>query len=192
MDKKFNIIYGTLAVLVAVILVQSYMIYDFKNSMIPKIQEEELRPINTITLNDYKPQSIDPFERMKKVQEEIQKSFGLFNSIFADDPFFKDAFRGMGVSPLSDLHDDGKEYVIEIDIPGVEQKNINIKTENNQITISANTDTANEEENTNYMHKERFTQRFYRSFTLPSDADATKVESFYKNGVLKVVIPKKA
>lgn len=190
MDKKFNIIYGALALLVLIVLIQSYVIYDFKNSLTQTNQVEDTTSSSTITLKDYNPRSVDPFDQMKKIQEQMQKNFGQFNSIFANDPFFQDAFKDMGISPLSDLHDDGDKYVIDIDIPGVAQNNINIKTENNRITISANTQSSNDTNNTNYIHKERFSQRFERIFSVPLDADMAKMNNSYENDVLKIVIPK--
>lgn len=191
MDKKFNLIYAMLSVLVVVVLVQSYIIYDFKDSLGTKADIEEIKPSSAIFLNDYQPNSIDHFEQMKRVQEQMQKSFGQFNSIFANDPFFQDAFTHMGIAPLSDLHDDGDEYVIEIDIPGVSQESINIKTEDGRISISANSDTSKDVNSSKYIHRERFTQRFERSFILPIDADEEGIKSSYENGVLKVSIPKK-
>lgn len=192
MDKKFNIIYVTLSVLVAVVLVQSYIIYDFKDSLATKSEVQVASPSSTLSLNSYHPSSVDPFEQMKRVQEQMQKSFGQFNSAFANDPFFQDAFAHMGIAPLSDLHDDGDNYVIEIDIPGVSQQNINIKTEDGRISISANIDTSKDVDNANYIHKERFTQRFERSFMLPMDADEQNIKTNYENGVLKVIISKKS
>lgn len=191
MEKKFNLIYVILSLLVVVVLAQSCIIYDFKDSFAVENKIYE-KPTNVLSLSSNHLGNSDPFKEIKKMQEQMQKSFGQFNSIFANDPFFKDAFSHMGISPLSDLRDSGKEYIIEIDMPGVVEQNINIKTENKKISISANIDKRKDENNTNYIYKERFTRRFERSFILPNDADEDKIKTSYENGMLKVVIPKKS
>ena len=196
MDKKFKLIYILLSLLVATVLVQSYVIYDFKQ----EVHDNSSKAIATTVTNDpfsnrffnnFNAVSTDPFEQMKKMQELMQKSFGQFNSIFSDDPFFYDALNHMGVSPLSDFKENDKEYIVEMSIPGAKQHQINVKSENNHLSISANIEQRTDTNNTNYIHKERYTQRFERSFSLPLDAEQEKITTSYKNGILKVVIPKK-
>ena len=185
MEKKVNLIYTLLSVLVVIVLAQSYLIYDFKKNI---HKQDEV--INTHTTN-YSSSSTDPFEQMKKMQEDMQKSFGHFNSVFANDPFFQSAFKDMGILPLSDLKENDKEYILELSIPGASEQKINIKTENNVLKVSAITEVVKDQKSTKYMHKERFSQKFERSFTLPLDSDIDKLKSDYKNGVLKITIPKK-
>ncbi len=195
MEKKINLIYALLSVLVVIVLAQSYLIYDFKKN----VNKQDV-VVNTHTtnypassqfFNNFNAKNTDPFEQMKKMQEEMQKSFGHFNSVFADDPFFQSAFKDMSISPLSDFKATDKEYILELNIPGSSEQKIDIKTQNNILKISAVTEVIKDENNTKYMHKERFTQRFERSFTLPLDADVDKLKSNYESGVLKITIPKK-
>lgn len=196
MDKKFTLIYILLSILVTIILAQSYIIYDFNRGL----NDNSSKTIATNVTNDpytsgffnnFNAVNADPFERMKKMQELMQKSFGQFNSIFVDDPFFDDALNHMGVLPLSDFKENNKEYVVEIDIPGAKEHQINVKSENNSLNISADIKHSKDTNDTNYIHKERYTQRFERSFSLPLDANQEKMETSYENGILKIIIPKK-
>lgn len=196
MDKKFKIIYILLSMLVAIVLVQSYVIYDFKQEVHDNSSENVATsvtndPFSNRFFNNFNAVNTDPFEQMKKMQELMQKSFGQFNSIFANDPFFDDALNHMGISPLSDFKENDKEYIVEISIPGAKQHQINVKIEDNYLTISANLEQSRDTNDTNYIHKERYTQRFERSFSLPLDTEQDKISTSYKNGILKVVIPKK-
>ena len=196
MDKKFKLIYVLLSLLVAIVLIQSYVIYDFKQ----ELHNNSNKAVSTTVTNDpfsnnffnnFNAVNTDPFEQMKKMQELMQKSFGQFNSIFVDDPFFNDALNHMGVSPLSDFKENDKEYIVEMSIPGAKQHQINVKSEDNHLTISANLEQIRDTNDTNYIHKERYTQRFERGFSLPLDAEQDKISTSYKNGILQVVIPKK-
>ena len=206
MEKKFNLIYTLLSVLVVIILVQSYFIYDFKHSVLSVSKENmgnnstKIAPVATTVakdpfvsqfFNNFDAKSADPFEQMKKMQEQMQKSFGQFNSIFADDPFFKEAFERGGVSPLSDFKKNKNEYILELNLPGAKEQKIDIKSVDNRLNIRASTEISKDTNGTNYIHKERYTQNFERSFTLPKDADLSAMTNSYKNGVLKITIPKK-
>lgn len=196
MDRKFRLIYVLLSMLVTIVLVQSYIIYDFRQDL----HDNSSKAIATNVTNDpytsgffnnFNAVNTDPFERMKKMQELMQKSFGQFNSIFVDDPFFDDALNHMGVSPLSDFKENNNEYLVEIDIPGAKEHQINVKSENNRLNINVNLERRKDTNDTHYIHKERYTQRFERSFSLPLDANQEKMETSYENGILKIIIPKK-
>jgi HSP20 family protein len=185
MEKKFNAIYILLSILVVVILAQSYYLYDFKQ------QRQNDSSLTNKFFNNFNSNSSDPFEKMQKMQEEMQKSFGKFNSIFSNDPFYKDVFSHMSIAPLSDFKESKNEYILELDIPGAQEKKITIDTKDNVLKVKASIQKINDTNGTNYFHKERFTQSFMRSFTLPNDAKMDALDSSYKNGILKITIPKR-
>lgn len=204
MEKKFKLLYIMISILAVVVLVQSYFIYDFKSALDTNKKEERVvshdtvfhsknKPVANDFFSSFNSSSSDPFEEIKRIQEEMQKSFGQFNSIFANNPFFQDAFTHSAIAPLSDMKENDKEYVIEMNIPGASEKNINIniKTDDNYLSISALSDNTKEQNKENYIHKERYAQRFERDFTMPADADLQKKTSNYENGVLRIVIPKR-
>ena len=197
MEKKFNLIYISLFALVLIVLVQSYYLYDFKKELQTndvKIKSTKVVPVDSFTnqfFNNGNSNSGDLFEQMQKMQEQMQKSFGQFNSIFSKDPFFKDAFSHMSTSPLSDFKENKDEYILELNIPGAKENKIVINTQGNSLKIDATINNSKDTNGTNYFHKERYTQHFSRSFVLPDDAKTSSFESKYENGILRISIPKK-
>ena len=146
-----------------------------------------VRPVKSVVHS-----SADPYVQMKLMQEQMQKSFAHFNSMFADDPFFKNAFSEMGISPMSDIKEDKNSYIVELNIPGAQEKKLDIKTEGNILHVKAVVEKSSENKDETYVQRERYWQKFERVFTLPSDADLAAIKSDYKDGVLKIIVPKKS
>lgn len=184
-------LYVLIGLLFVALIVQGYFIYDLKKAS--SSEQNQAFSISSIPLqssvkstNDF----TDPFVEMQKIQTHMMKEFGNFNSMFANDPFFQNAFAHTNMSAKFDIIDKGKEYVVEINIPGVDEKNIEIKSENRMIQVSARSQSAHESNSTNYIHKESFGDYFERSFTMPEDANIDTIKSEYKNGILTLVVEK--
>jgi HSP20 family protein len=192
---KFRLFYGLFALLSIVVMGQSYVIYAMKQDQPAQAQNLTQKTAPKSVTNDFfnhfNAQSADPFLQMRKMQEEMQKSFGNFNSMFADDPFFKEAFGQMSSSPLSDIKEDKENFIVELNIPGSKESEIKIIGEGNTLTVLANSEVVIDKKEENYIHKERYTQHFERRFILPDNADITHKTSEYKDGVLKITVPKK-
>lgn len=92
--------------------------------------------------------------------------------------------------PTIDLKDDGNQYVIRADVPGVDPKNIEISIEKGVLTIKGKKETETKEEKENYIHIERSQGSFYRAITLPNITDSSRVVAKTKNGMLEIIIPK--
>ncbi len=107
-----------------------------------------------------------------------------------EDMFSKFTFS-LPTTPMMDLVDKGDSYELKADIPGVEKSKINITIDKNILKIEAATSKDKKEESKGYLKQERFVSSYKRMITLPEDADAEKFESEYKDGVLKITIPKK-
>ncbi len=198
-DTNTKLLYLLMAVLIVVAVVQSYVIFDMKHVLESKestpVQQPRLHAGTAPSLQSLDPlpmQGMDPFEQMKKMQEQMQKSFGTFNSMFSDDPFFQEMFDKMTIAPLADFKEDHDAYIIELNIPGSDEQNIEIKSENNIVKVSANSNRSTDVNGTNYIHKERYIQRFERSFVLPDNADTSQMTNSYTNGILRIEIPKKS
>jgi len=184
------LIYASLAVMAAVILFQSYFLYklgqDIQGSTRDETNSFVLRPTTAKGVSNS-----DPFVQMKVMQEDMLKSFSSFNSMFANDPFFQDAFKDMQVSPKSDIIETKENYIVELNIPGAEKQKLDIRTKGTMLHIQAVVEKHRDKKETNYMHKERYWQKFERTFTLPDDANLDALSNDYKDGVLKIMIPKK-
>lgn len=94
-------------------------------------------------------------------------------------------------TPSVDIKSEDKQYVIFVDVPGVDPDKIEVFVEQNALIIKGERHTESEEEKEGYSRIERFTGSFYRRFTLPVDAEGDKIEAHTKNGVLEINIPKK-
>lgn len=132
-------------------------------------------------------------------------SLSLFNPTFANDVF--DAFdRGLGLfapvsstcftTPRVDVRVIDNAYVMDMDLPGLSEKDVEINLKDRVLTISsiqeAKKETEEKEDQVEYLIRERRSSGFTRRFTLPEDIDAEKVEAAFKNGVLNVTIPRRA
>ena len=112
------------------------------------------------------------------------------------DSFFKDsvlspADRIFSRPPAVDVRETEKSYVVEADLPGFDEKNIEIHLDGNTLTIQSKMEEVKEEKSS-YMIRERRSASFSRSFNLPENADRESVSANFKNGVLSVEIGKLA
>ena len=87
-----------------------------------------------------------------------------------------------------DLYETDDRYVLEMDLPGLQKKDIQIRVEDGVLTISGERHVDMPDE---CLCQERWTGKFSRSITLPDAADAEHIQAEYKNGVLRLTIPKK-
>jgi HSP20 family protein len=132
-------------------------------------------------------------------------ALSLFNPALASDVF--DAFdRGFGLytplanaaitAPRVDVRETPTAYLMEMDLPGLSEKDVEISLKDRVLTISSIKEASKEEKKTDegveYLIKERHSSAFERRFTLPEDIDAENVDANFKNGVLSISIQRKA
>ena len=94
-------------------------------------------------------------------------------------------------SPAVDVIENENELVLKADLPDVDLKDIDVRVENQTLTLKGDRKFDNEQKNGGYHRIERNYGTFMRSFTLPSSVENDKVSADYKNGVLTVTLPKK-
>ena len=92
--------------------------------------------------------------------------------------------------PPMDVYEKGGKVIVETPIAGVDPEKVAISVEDNVLTIKGKSEKKSEVEEKNYYRKEVRYGSFYRSVTLPADVIGTKAEASYKDGVLKIEIPK--
>ncbi len=95
-------------------------------------------------------------------------------------------------APFVDIHETENELVLKADIPGVEEKDIDIRVENNTLTVRGERNFSSEVKEDNYLRIERNYGSFSRSFGLPNTVNTEAIKADYKNGVLTVEMPKRA
>jgi HSP20 family protein len=93
-------------------------------------------------------------------------------------------------SPLADITEDDKEYLVKAELPDVRKEDVKVTVENGILMISGERKFEKEEKKKKYHRVERAYGSFVRSFSLPDDADAAKVKAEFKDGVLTVHLPK--
>ena len=109
--------------------------------------------------------------------------------IFFDD-FFDDFMPTTKTMDMKcDIYEEGKNYIIELDAPGFDKKDISIDVDNKYLTISANHESSEDEGDRNYIRKERSYTNMSRSFYIGS-VDEKDIKANFKDGILKVVVPK--
>lgn len=134
-----------------------------------------------------------PWRRKKKndvMLAELRRE-DLFGRFF-DDPFAltTDFFSDHSRFPRMDVSDRKKEIIVEAEIPGMEKKDIDVRLNGRRLVISGQRSWNREEKEKDYICCERSYGSFHRSVELPADIDESKVDAVYKNGVLKLVLPK--
>jgi len=94
-------------------------------------------------------------------------------------------------SPASDVIETKDEIVIKAELPGIDEKNVDVEIESGVLTISGERNAEKETEEKGYRRIERAYGSFFRSFRLPANVDAEKIFAGFANGVLEVHVPKK-
>jgi len=95
-------------------------------------------------------------------------------------------------TPAVDIYEDEQSITLKLDVAGIDEKDIDIKLENNTLSISGERKFESEEKTENYRRVERRYGRFGRAFTLPQTVDHESVIAKYDQGVLKIRLLKKA
>ncbi|MDW8307868.1 MAG: Hsp20/alpha crystallin family protein [Verrucomicrobiales bacterium] len=93
-------------------------------------------------------------------------------------------------APLVDIAEDDKEYLLKVELPEVNKDDVKVTVEGDTLTISGERKAEKEEKGRKFHRVERYYGRFERSFSIPDDADADNVKAEFKDGVLRVHLPK--
>ncbi len=111
-----------------------------------------------------------------------------FDSLFGN--FLSDSALLSNSKPAVDIAETKAEYILEVDLPGLSEKDVEVKVEENLLTISTKKEEKKEEEQKTYIMKERKSSSFARSFVLPSDTDVESISAAFKQGILTLNIKK--
>ena len=126
----------------------------------------------------------DPFRDVVALQNRVNS---LFREISEDDnPLTTASFV-----PAVDVYEDTKKVVLKLEVPGMEEKDLDVRVENNTLTVKGERKFEKDEKEDNFHRIERRYGSFYRAFTLPSTVDTQNVEASYNAGVLKLELNKK-
>ncbi|MFQ5672403.1 MAG: Hsp20/alpha crystallin family protein [Nitrospinales bacterium] len=174
-----------IAILVAVVGIQSYfLIRDRDNTATPR--SISLRPDKLFDHNFGFP-ATDPFREMEQMRRTMDRLFENSFQEFKIDPLLRDAFSDQEMT----VTDKGDRYLVRLNIPGVDQADLNITVEGQTLKVSGNRkETREHKDNRGIVRKEMRNERFERSQTLPGPVQADKMQVSRKNDVLTVILPK--
>src|SRR5271170_3294248 len=110
----------------------------------------------------------------------------------AQGPEGQETLTTTAFAPAVDVYEDEHQVTLKIEVPGIDEKDIDVRVENNTLTVHGERKIEKEEKEENYRRVERQYGSFTRTFTLPQTVDTENVAATYDKGVLKIALPKKA
>jgi HSP20 family protein len=129
--------------------------------------------------------------RPNTIQSALSGFDRYFESFFGDSILIP-AVRLFNHIPAADIKDTENAYLLEMELPGYDEKNIEVRLDGANLTIASKQEKNSEENQDEYILRERRTSSFSRSFKLPENADPEAVNAVFKNGVLSLKIAKRA
>lgn len=129
----------------------------------------------------------EPFREMEDLQNRLST---FFTRMPVRRTNGKESITLPEWTPLADITEDEREYVIKAELPELRKEDVKVTVENGVLTISGERKFEKDEKKKKYHRVERGYGSFVRTFTLPDDATADKVKAEFKHGILEVHLPK--
>lgn len=129
----------------------------------------------------------DPITRMHRDMTRLFEDF-----VGAGLPDWPSPSREMLLQPEVDIAESKKAYRISVEVPGVEEKDLDLSIEGDTLVVSGEKRQEHEDDEEGFHRVERRYGRFRRLLTLPGDADADNIKASFGNGVLRIRIPRSA
>jgi len=125
----------------------------------------------------------EPWALVSRLQKDIDRLFGA--------PLTTAADSGAWLPP-ADIHEETNQFVVHVDLPGVDPKAVEITSEQGVLSIRGKREELRREAREGFRRIERVTGEFQRRFSLPESTDAQNIKAKVVNGVLEILIPKLA
>ncbi len=146
------------------------------------------------------PATMEPWHSFGALRQQVDRLFDEFDrdfwaapfrrSLFDIEPFWRRQVAGP-MAPAVDIVEKDNAYEVKADLPGLDEKNIEVKLSDGMLTIKGEKQEEKEEKKKDYYLHERHFGTFERSFRVPETVDAEKIEAQFKKGVLTLTLPKK-
>src|SRR6184192_3130993 len=133
----------------------------------------------------------EPVREFSGLQDRVNRMNRLFRESFSPESA-EEALTTTSFAPPVDIYEDEHTVTLKMEVPGIEEKDIDVRIENNTLTVHGERKIEKEEKEENFRRVERQYGSFTRSFTLPSSVDAGQITADYDKGVLKMKLAKKA
>ncbi|MFN7947626.1 MAG: Hsp20/alpha crystallin family protein [Blastocatellia bacterium] len=129
----------------------------------------------------------DPFNELRSLQEDFNRTFGTaFPRLFGEEGLTSGKWM-----PSVDIREGENEIVLEADLPGLKPGDFELSVENRVLALKGERKFEKQSDTDNYHRVERSYGSFTRTFTLPSTVNVDAVSADFRDGVLRVVLPKK-
>src|SRR6266446_9757194 len=130
----------------------------------------------------------DPFREFATLQDRMNRLFRDPRGPEGQD----ESLTTTNFAPPVDVYEDEHSITLKIEVPGIDEKDIDVRIENNTLTVHGERKFEKEEKEENFRRVERQYGSFTRQFTLPNTVDPEQVSATYDKGVLKITLAKKA
>lgn len=161
------------------------------------METRDLAPWNWFRNRSLSTKRLDSFIRdnynrdLEKTFENFVRDFSDFNAIF-QTPDYTGINAQLKILPRTDLSETDKEYIVEADLPGVQEKDLDVSiSKDGVLTVKGKRESKEEEKERNYYRLERSYGSFERSIYLPENCDTGKVNTSFKDGALIIKMAKK-
>ena len=132
----------------------------------------------------------EPFREFSTMQDRMNRMNRLFRESYSPEAP-EEALTTTSFAPPVDIYVDEHNITLKLEVPGIDEKDIDVRVENATLSVHGERKIEKEEKEENYRRVERQYGEFTRSFTLPSSVDLGQVSAHYDKGVLKINLAKK-
>lgn len=129
----------------------------------------------------------DPFREFTTLQDRMNR---LFRGSFGEGR--EESLTSSIFAPPVDVYEDEHNVTLKIEVPGIDEKDIDVRIENNTLSVHGERKFEKDEKEENFRRVERHYGSFTRTFTLPNTVDTEHVQANYDKGILKIQLAKKA
>jgi len=133
---------------------------------------------------------LDPFAELASLNDQMNRVFRNVRSSQERSP--EEYLVSSGFAPPVDVCEDEHNITLKIEVPGIDEKDIDVRIENSVLTVHGERKFEKEEKEENFHRVERQYGSFTRSFTLPSTVDPDQIRANYDKGILRISLAKKA
>jgi len=132
----------------------------------------------------------EPFRELATMQDRMSRMNRLFREGYSpDEP--EEALTTTSFAPPVDIYEDEHNIILKLEVPGIDEKDIDVRIENTTLTVHGERKIEKEEKEEGFRRGEPQYGSFTRSFTLPSSVDPGQVSADYEKGVLNIKLAKK-
>src|SRR5882672_10174287 len=133
----------------------------------------------------------EPLREFSTMQDRMNRMNRLFRDSYGSEGP-EEALTTTSFAPPVDIYEDEHSITLKLEVPGIDEKDVDVRIDNNTLTVHGERKIEKEEKEENFRRVERQYGTFPRSFPLPSSVDSGQVRADYNQGVLKIKLAKKA